>query len=128
MRDKTSRTGDEGKDRFVFHESCIFRVVSVWGRPLGLPGDYSGGVASKDVGRSELLVLLNPVRFFFFKRVSNGFSGLDMVTLMAMPFFSLPAIMNQTGITTARQVFRMCLSDIAGGLAMPILWQYLFSA
>ena len=83
--------------------SLVFFGLLLLGTPSGFALGITAAVSlAKMAGVSQLPVLLNPGSdVFIFKRVSQRFyAGLDMFTLMAMPFFIFAgAIMNKTGIT-----------------------------
>jgi len=93
---------------------------------LGTPIGFALGITAvlslaKLGGISQLPVLLNPGSdVFIFKMVCQRFyAGLDMFTLMAMPFFIFAgAIMNKTGITHRLVKFsNVLVGHLRGGLA-----------
>jgi tripartite ATP-independent transporter DctM subunit len=102
--------------------SLIFFGLLVLGTPIGFALGITAVVSlAKMAGVSGLLALLNPGSdMFLFKMVSQRFyAGLDMFTLMAMPFFIFAgAIMNKTGITHRLVKFsNVLVGHLRGGLA-----------
>lgn len=102
--------------------SLVFFGLLALGTPIGFALGITAVVSlAKMSGVSELPVLLNPGSdVFIFKMVSQRFyAGLDMFTLMAMPFFIFAgAIMNKTGITHRLVKFsNVLVGHLRGGLA-----------
>ena len=83
--------------------SLVFFGLLLLGTPIGFALGITAVLSlAKMSGVDQLMILLNPGSdVFIFKMVSQRFyAGLDMFTLMAMPFFIFAgAIMNKSGIT-----------------------------
>jgi len=102
--------------------SLIFFGLLLLGTPIGFAlGITAVFSLAKMGGVEQLPILLNPGSdVFIFKMVSQRFyAGLDMFTLMAMPFFIFAgAIMNKSGITHRLVKFSNTLvGHLRGGLA-----------
>ena len=102
--------------------SLVFFGLMLLGVPIGFVlGITAVASLAKMAGVSQLPVLLNPGSdVFIFKMVSQRFyAGLDMFTLMAMPFFIFAgAVMNKTGITHRLVKFsNVLVGHLRGGLA-----------
>ena len=100
----------------------VFFGLLLLGTPIGFALGITAAVSlAKMAGISAIPALLNPGSdLFIFKMVSQRFyAGLDMFTLMAMPFFIFAgAIMNKTGITHRLVKFANALvGHLRGGLA-----------
>jgi tripartite ATP-independent transporter DctM subunit len=102
--------------------SLIFFGLLLLGTPIGFALGITAVLSlAKMSGIDQLPILLNPGSdVFIFKMVSQRFyAGLDMFTLMAMPFFIFAgAIMNKSGITHRLVQFSNTLvGHLRGGLA-----------
>ena len=102
--------------------SLIFFGLLLLGTPIGFALGITAVLSlAKMSGVDQLPILLNPGSdVFIFKMVSQRFyAGLDMFTLMAMPFFIFAgAIMNKSGITHRLVKFSNTLvGHLRGGLA-----------
>jgi tripartite ATP-independent transporter DctM subunit len=102
--------------------SLIFFGLLLLGTPIGFALGITAVLSLAKMGGVEQLpILLNPGSdVFIFKMVSQRFyAGLDMFTLMAMPFFIFAgAIMNKSGITHRLVKFSNTLvGHLRGGLA-----------
>ena len=102
--------------------SLIFFGLLLLGTPIGFALGITAVLSlAKMSGIDQLPILLNPGSdVFIFKMVSQRFyAGLDMFTLMAMPFFIFAgAIMNKSGITHRLVKFSNTLvGHLRGGLA-----------
>jgi len=102
--------------------SLIFFGLLLLGTPIGFALGITAVLSlAKMSGIDQLPILLNPGSdIFIFKMVSQRFyAGLDMFTLMAMPFFIFAgAIMNKSGITHRLVQFSNTLvGHLRGGLA-----------
>ncbi len=102
--------------------SLIFFALLLLGTPIGFALGITAVLSlAKMAGVEQLPILLNPGSdVFIFKMVSQRFyAGLDMFTLMAMPFFIFAgAIMNKSGITHRLVKFSNTLvGHLRGGLA-----------
>ena len=102
--------------------SLIFFGLLLLGTPIGFALGITAVLSlAKMGGVDQLPILLNPGSdVFIFKMVSQRFyAGLDMFTLMAMPFFIFAgAIMNKSGITHRLVKFSNTLvGHLRGGLA-----------
>ena len=102
--------------------SLIFFGLLLLGTPIGFALGITAVLSLAKMGGVEQLpILLNPGSdVFIFKMVSQRFyAGLDMFTLMAMPFFIFAgAIMNKSGITHRLVKFANALvGHLRGGLA-----------
>ncbi|MDJ0818332.1 MAG: TRAP transporter large permease [Desulfobacterales bacterium] len=102
--------------------SLIFFGLLLLGTPIGFALGITAVLSlAKMAGVEQLPILLNPGSdVFIFKMVSQRFyAGLDMFTLMAMPFFIFAgAIMNKSGITHRLVKFSNTLvGHLRGGLA-----------
>jgi len=102
--------------------SLIFFGLLLLGTPIGFALGITAVLSLAKMGGVEQLpILLNPGSdVFIFKMVSQRFyAGLDMFTLMAMPFFIFAgAIMNKSGITHRLVKFSNTLvGHLQGGLA-----------
>lgn len=102
--------------------SIIFFGLLLLGTPIGFALGITAVLSLAKMGGVEQLpILLNPGSdVFIFKMVSQRFyAGLDMFTLMAMPFFIFAgAIMNKSGITHRLVKFSNTLvGHLQGGLA-----------
>ena len=102
--------------------SLIFFGLLLLGTPIGFALGITAVMSlAKMAGVEQLPILLNPGSdVFIFKMVSQRFyAGLDMFTLMAMPFFIFAgAIMNKSGITHRLVKFSNTLvGHLRGGLA-----------
>ena len=102
--------------------SLIFFGLLLLGTPIGFALGITAVLSLAKMGGVEQLpILLNPGSdVFIFKMVSQRFyAGLDMFTLMAMPFFIFAgAIMNKSGITHRLVKFSNALvGHLRGGLA-----------
>ena len=102
--------------------SLIFFGLLLLGTPIGFALGITAVLSlAKMGGVEQLTILLNPGSdVFIFKMVSQRFyAGLDMFTLMAMPFFIFAgAIMNKSGITHRLVKFSNTLvGHLRGGLA-----------
>ncbi len=102
--------------------SLIFFGLLLLGTPIGFALGITAVLSLAKMGGIEQLpILLNPASdVFIFKMVSQRFyAGLDMFTLMAMPFFIFAgAIMNKSGITHRLVKFSNALvGHLRGGLA-----------
>ena len=102
--------------------SVIFFGLLLLGAPIGFALGITAVVSlAKMAGISAIPQLLNPGSdMFLMKMVSQRFyAGLDMFTLMAMPFFIFAgAIMNKTGITHRLVKFsNVLVGHLQGGLA-----------
>jgi tripartite ATP-independent transporter DctM subunit len=100
----------------------IFFGLLLLGTPIGFALGITAVLSlAKMSGVDQLPILLNPGSdVFIFKMVSQRFyAGLDMFTLMAMPFFIFAgAIMNKSGITHRLVQFSNTLvGHLRGGLA-----------
>ena len=102
--------------------SLIFFALLLLGTPIGFALGITAVLSLAKMGGVEHLpTLLNPGSdVFIFKMVSQRFyAGLDMFTLMAMPFFIFAgSIMNKSGITHRLVKFSNTLvGHLRGGLA-----------
>jgi tripartite ATP-independent transporter DctM subunit len=102
--------------------SLIFFALLLLGTPIGFALGITAVLSLAKMGGVEQLpTLLNPGSdVFIFKMVSQRFyAGLDMFTLMAMPFFIFAgSIMNKSGITHRLVKFSNTLvGHLRGGLA-----------
>ena len=102
--------------------TLIFFGLLLLGTPIGFALGITAVLSlAKMSGIDQLPILLNPGSdVFIFKMVSQRFyAGLDMFTLMAMPFFIFAgAIMNKSGITHRLVQFSNTLvGHLRGGLA-----------
>lgn len=102
--------------------SLVFFGLLLLGTPIGFALGITAVMSlAKLGGITQLPVLLNPASdIFIFKMVCQRFyAGLDMFTLMAMPFFIFAgAIMNKTGITHRLVKFsNVLVGHLRGGLA-----------
>ena len=102
--------------------SLVFFALLLLGTPIGFALGITAVLSlAKMGGISQLPVLINPGSdVFIFKMVCQRFyAGLDMFTLMAMPFFIFAgAIMNKTGITHRLVKFaNVLVGHLRGGLA-----------
>ena len=102
--------------------SLIFFGLLLLGTPIGFALGITAVLSLAKMGGVEQLpTLLNPgSEVFIFKMVSQRFyAGLDMFTLMAMPFFIFAgAIMNKSGITHRLVKFsNILVGHLRGGLA-----------
>jgi tripartite ATP-independent transporter DctM subunit len=102
--------------------SLVFFGLLLLGTPIGFALGITAVLSlAKMAGVEQLPILLNPGSdVFIFKMVSQRFyAGLDMFTLMAMPFFIFAgAIMNKSGITHRLVKFSNTLvGHLRGGLA-----------
>jgi tripartite ATP-independent transporter DctM subunit len=102
--------------------SLVFFGLLLLGTPIGFALGITAVLSLAKMGGVEQLpILLNPGSdVFIFKMVSQRFyAGLDMFTLMAMPFFIFAgAIMNKSGITHRLVKFSNTLvGHLRGGLA-----------
>jgi tripartite ATP-independent transporter DctM subunit len=88
----------------------VFFTLLALGVPIGVTLGFSGLVGLFLMGSGVALFSMAPLQFF---------SGLDMFTLMAMPFFILAGeMMNSGGITTRLVRFSNILAgNLRGGLA-----------
>jgi TRAP-type transport system large permease protein len=102
--------------------SLVFFGLLLLGTPIGFALGITAVVSlTKMAGVTALPNLLNPSSdLYLLKMVSQRFyAGLDMFTLMAMPFFIFAgAIMNKTGITHRLVQFsNVLVGHLRGGLA-----------
>ena len=99
----------------------IFFTALVLGVPIGFTIGITGLVGLYLMGQDVAMFTMAPLQFF---------SGLDMFTLMAMPFFILAGeIMNKTGITTRLVKFsNILVGHWRGGLAHANIMASIFFA
>lgn len=99
----------------------IFFTALVLGVPIGFTIGITGLVGLYLMGNDVAMFTMAPLQFF---------SGLDMFTLMAMPFFILAGeIMNKTGITTRLVKFsNILVGHWRGGLAHANIMASIFFA
>ncbi len=99
----------------------IFAGALVLGVPIGFTIGITGLLGLYLMGMDVAMFTMAPLQFF---------SGLDMFTLMAMPFFILAGeIMNKTGITTRLVKFsNILVGHWRGGLAHANIMASIFFA
>ena len=99
----------------------IFAGALVLGVPIGFTIGITGLLGLYLMGNDIAMFTMAPLQFF---------SGLDMFTLMAMPFFILAGeIMNKTGITTRLVKFsNILVGHWRGGLAHANIMASIFFA
>ncbi len=99
----------------------VFATALVLGVPIGFTIGITGLVGLYMMGMDVSLFTMAPIQFF---------SGLDMFTLMAMPFFILAGeIMNKTGITSRLVRFsNILVGHWRGGLAHANIMASIFFA
>ncbi|MDA3938674.1 MAG: TRAP transporter large permease [Spirochaetia bacterium] len=99
----------------------IFAGALVLGVPIGFTIGITGLLGLYLMGQDIAMFTMAPLQFF---------SGLDMFTLMAMPFFILAGeIMNKTGITTRLVKFsNILVGHWRGGLAHANIMASIFFA
>ena len=99
----------------------IFAGALVLGVPIGFTIGITGLMGLYLMGQDVAMFTMAPLQFF---------SGLDMFTLMAMPFFILAGeIMNKTGITTRLVKFsNILVGHWRGGLAHANIMASIFFA
>lgn len=99
----------------------IFFAALVLGIPIGFTIGITGLLGLYLMGHDVAMFTMAPLQFF---------SGLDMFTLMAMPFFILAGeIMNKTGITTRLVKFsNILVGHWRGGLAHANIMASIFFA
>ena len=100
---------------------AIFAGALVLGVPIGFTIGITGLLGLYLMGQDIAMFTMAPLQFF---------SGLDMFTLMAMPFFILAGeIMNKTGITTRLVKFsNILVGHWRGGLAHANIMASIFFA
>ncbi|MBN2860980.1 MAG: TRAP transporter large permease [Sphaerochaetaceae bacterium] len=88
----------------------VFATLLILGVPIGFTIGVAGLVGLYMMAQDVAMFTMAPLQFF---------SGLDMFTLMAMPFFILAGeIMNKTGITGRLVKFsNILVGNVRGGLA-----------
>lgn len=88
----------------------VFATLLLLGIPIGFTIGVAGLVGMYMMANDVAMFTMAPLQFF---------SGLDMFTLMAMPFFILAGeIMNRTGITGRLVKFsNILVGNVRGGLA-----------
>jgi len=99
----------------------VFFAALVLGVPIGFTIGITGLLGLYLMGHDVAMFTMAPLQFF---------SGLDMFTLMAMPFFILAGeIMNKTGITTRLVKFsNILVGHWRGGLAHANIMASIFFA
>ncbi len=99
----------------------VFFAALVLGIPIGFTIGITGLLGLYLMGHDVAMFTMAPLQFF---------SGLDMFTLMAMPFFILAGeIMNKTGITTRLVKFsNILVGHWRGGLAHANIMASIFFA
>jgi TRAP-type transport system large permease protein len=99
----------------------VFATALVLGVPIGFTIGITGLIGLYMMGMDVALFTMAPLQFF---------SGLDMFTLMAMPFFILAGeIMNKTGITSRLVKFsNILVGHWRGGLAHANIMASIFFA
>mgnify|MGYP000939973297 CR=1 FL=1 len=93
-----------------FSVAVVFLVLLVLGVPIGFTIGFAGLTGLFLMGSGASLFSMAPLQYF---------SGLDMFTLMAMPFFIFAGeIMNKAGITQRLVRFaNILVGNVRGGLA-----------
>ncbi len=99
----------------------VFATALVIGVPIGFTIGITGIIGLYMMGNDVAMFTMAPIQFF---------SGLDMFTLMAMPFFILAGeIMNKTGITSRLVKFsNILVGHWRGGLAHANIMASIFFA